>query len=246
MMPIPALEEKIKHLKDELTKEERIKTGVATMLRVAISAVQKKKVEEQLEGSNNKIASIKSQLVAFEFALEIKQQAFQASASQPAADSKDPKDAKERRKTLKRELTTIKATKKTLEKQIASTKEKNKAPKTDLVEQLDEVNGKMEKMRVELEDLEGNKRDHIDIVTQPPSFRFVSFRFVSLRVDQMTVIYYYCHNSLPACPLHQACWTPHCASRNQLPPLLRSTTVLTLGTSSNSPSSRRPRNASTA
>jgi len=165
MMPIPALEEKIKHLKDELTKEERIKTGVATMLKVAISAVQKKKVEEQLEGSNNKIASIKAQLVGFESALEIKQQAFEASAPPPSADSRDPKDAKERKKTLKRELTTIKATKKTLEKQIASSKEKNKTPKTDLVEQLDDVNEKMKKMTVELEELDRDKRDHIDIVT---------------------------------------------------------------------------------
>jgi chromosome segregation ATPase len=155
----------------------------------AASATQKKKVEEQLEGSNNMISSIKVQLAAYEAALEFKQQALQVSPPLSGIDSKDGKD---RKKALKKDISTLKSTKKTLEKQIGSSKEKSKTPKVELIAQLEQLNEKLNAMKTELEDLEGKKRDHIDIVSAPKYYyEFVfSTDFNNITLIIMTLLYF--------------------------------------------------------
>lgn len=238
-MSIPVIEEKIKHLKEELAKEEKIKAGVSTMIKI-VPAAQKKKVEEQLEGSNNMISSIKAQLASYEAALEHKQEALVASNQA----SNETKESKERKKFLKRELTTLRATRKTLEKQISS-KDKGKSSKDDVSEQLEQVNQQISGMKVELETLEGTKKKEFDMV-----FFFI-FLFVNLTNSKQNLeflLLFYSTHSFQPFRRRVPCWIQFRTERRHQArrPSLRSLMEPSLGTISSCQSSQRPKLASTA
>jgi len=187
-LSVPVLEEKIQHLKDELQKEEKIKIGAENFLKVSAGAAQQK-AQEQLEGLNNKISSIKSQIANYQSILESKQSVQQDSGEN------------ERKKMIKKEIASLRSVRKAFEKQISTSREKNKQPKAEQIEQYEQAKEKIAALKLELKGAEdeepndlGALESSVDLLDDYDA-EYLGHEFV-IKKDQEHKECFHCHEFL--------------------------------------------------